>query len=286
MKPNAKKHLRTASAVTFSAFLTAVNINTFVDTAGLYPGGVSGLSILIQRTVSDAFHFSPSFSFIYLILNVIPVYIGFRYIGKNITLYSCLMIVLNGEFTDLLPSYQITEDILLISVFGGMMQGAAIALCLNAGATSGGSDFITIFLSERRGIDSFSFMLCFDAVILCAAGFLFGWDKALYSIIFQYASTAVIRVLYKKYQQSTLFIVTIKPRTVCNAISSISRHSATVLEGTGSYGHQNKSIVYSVVSAAESAKVIRNIRQIDPEVFINEIKTQKLSGRFYQPKES
>ncbi len=286
MKTSIKKHILTTIAVTIAALIMAINKNTFVDTAGLYPGGVAGLTILIQRFISDMFHFMPPFTVINLLLNAIPVYIGFRYIGKNFTLYSCLMIILNSLFTDLLPSHIITEDILLISIFGGLIQGASIALCLNAGTTSGGTDFISIFLSERRGVDSFSIILLFNALVLCIAGFLFGWDKALYSIIFQYASTAVIRVLYKKFQQSTLFIVTTKPVAVCNAIYNISQHGATILEGKGSYEHCERNVVYSVVSAAESKKVIRVIRQADPEAFINEMKTQKLSGRFYQPKES
>lgn len=286
MKTSVKKHILTTIAVTIAALIMAINKNTFVDTAGLYPGGVAGLTILIQRFISDMFHFMPPFTVINLLLNAIPVYIGFRYIGKNFTLYSCLMIILNSLFTDLLPSHIITEDILLISIFGGLIQGASIALCLNAGATSGGTDFISIFLSERRGVDSFSIILLFNALVLCIAGFLFGWDKALYSIIFQYASTAVIRVLYKKFQQSTLFIVTTKPVAVCNAIYNISQHGATILEGKGSYEHCERNVVYSVVSAAESKKVIRVIRQADPEAFINEMKTEKISGRFYQPKES
>lgn len=285
MKANASKHILTVLAVTAAAFIMAVNKNTFVDTAGLYPGGVAGLTILIQRLFSDLLHFTPPFTVVNLLLNAVPVYIGFRFLGKRFTLYSCLMIVLNSLFTDLLPSYIITEDILLISIFGGIIQGAAIAMCLNAGATSGGTDFISIFLSERRGVDSFSIILMFNAVILCAAGFLFGWDKALYSIIFQYASTAVLHVMYKKYQQSTLFIVTTKPVAVCNAIYNISQHGATILEGEGSYGHCERNVVYSVVSAAESKQVIKVIREADPEAFINEMKTQKLSGRFYQPKE-
>lgn len=279
------RNLLTVCAVVFAAFVMALNKNTFVDTAGLYPGGVSGLTILIQRLFDSVFHITLPFTVVNLLLNAVPVYIGFRYIGRNFTLYSCLMIVLNSIFTDLIPQHRITEDILLISIFGGIIQGAAIALCLNAGATSGGTDFISIFLSERRGVDSFSIVLGFNAVILCIAGLLFGWDKALYSIIFQYTSTAVQRMLYKKFQQSTLFVVTTKPVAVCNAIYNISQHGATVLEGEGSYGHCERNVVYSVVSAAEAKKVIRVIREADPDAFINEVKTQKLSGYFYQPKE-
>ena len=284
-KKSVMQPIITIIAVTFSAFLMALDTRTFVNTGGLYPGGVTGLTILIQRSVEMLIHVTLPFSLVNILLNAVPVYIGFRYIGKRFTLYSCLMIVLNSLFTDLIPPYIITEDVLLISIFGGIIHGLTISICLNANATSGGTDFISIFLSERRGIDSFNIILGFNAVILCIAGLIFGWDKALYSIIFQYASTAVLHVLYKKYQQSTLFIVTTKPAKVCEAIYKVSMHGATILEGEGSYEQCERNVVYSVVSAAQTKKVIRAVRDADPDVFINEVKTQKLSGRFYQPKE-
>ena len=196
------------------------------------------------------------------------------------------MILLNSFFTDLIPDHIITQDVLLISIFGGMINGVAISLCLNRGATSGGTDFISIYLSEKSNMDTFNVILGFNAVILCVAGFMFGWDKALYSIIFQYASTTVLHMLYKKFQQSTLLIVTNKPKEIADAIYAASQHGATILDGEGSYEHCERQIVYSVVSAAQTKKVIHAVKEADPKAFINEVKTQKLSGRFYLPKES
>lgn len=285
MQKSIQKQFITIIAVVVAAFLMALNTKTFVNTGGLYPGGVTGLTILIQRTFEMLLHVKLSFSLINILLNLIPVYIGFRYIGKKFTLYSCLMIVLNSFLTDLIPDQIITQDVLLISIFGGIINGFAISICLNAGATSGGTDFISIFLSERRGIDSFHIIFGFNAVILCVAGMLFGWDKALYSIIFQYASTMMLHLLYKKFQQSTFFIVTTKPEEICRAIYEVSNHGATILEGKGSYEHCERNVVYSLVSAAQSKKVIRAIRAVDPEAFVNEVKTEKLFGRFYQPKD-
>lgn len=285
MRKSIKKQFIILITVIISAFLMALNTKTFVNTGGLYPGGVTGLTILIQRIFKLLLDITLPFSVVNVFLNSIPVYIGFRFIGKRFTLYSCLMIILNSIFTDLIPSYILTEDILLISIFGGIINGLAIGICLNAGATSGGTDFISIFLSEKRGIDSFNIILGFNAVIICVAGFIFGWEKALYSIIFQYASTTVLHLLYKKFQQSTFFIVTTKPREICIAIYEVSKHGATILEGEGSYEHCERNVVYSIVSSAQAKKVIHAIKDIDPDAFINEIKTQKLLGRFYQPKE-
>lgn len=285
MKTTMKKDIVTILAVTSAAFLMALNNKTFVSTGGLYPGGITGLTILIQRIAANLAGISLPFSIVNILLNAFPVYIGFRFIGKRFTAYSCLMILLNSIFTDLIPDHIITEDVLLISIFGGIINGLSISLCLNCGATSGGTDFISIYLSEKSNMDSFNIILGFNSAIICTAGLLFGWDKALYSIIFQYASTAVIHMLYKKFQQSTLFIVTNKPDEICKAIYAASQHGATVLEGEGSYEHCERNVIYSVVSAAQTKKVIHAVKAVDPQAFINEVKTQKLSGRFYFPRE-
>lgn len=285
MKKDLKQNIITLTAVTVAAFIMALNTKTFVNTGGLYPGGITGLTILLQRIFRMTLNITVPFSIINIILNLGPAYIGFRYIGKHFTAYSCIMIILNSFFTDLIPNHVITQDVLLISIFGGIANGFAISLCLNTGATSGGTDFISIFISEKFNMDSFNIILGFNAIIIGIAGLLFGWDKALYSIIFQYASTAVIHIFYKKFQQSTLFIVTNKPKEVCQEIYKVSKHGATILEGEGSYEQCERNVVYSVVSTAQTKKVIHAIKTADPTAFINEVKTQKLSGRFYLPKE-
>ena len=147
------------------------------------------------------------------------------------------------------------------------------------------TDFISIFLSERKGVDTFNVILGFNALILIAAGALFGWDKAMYSIIFQFASTVVIRALYLKFQQSTLFVVTMKPQEVSAKIYEVSNHGATIIDGEGSFGHSEKHIVYSVIARSDSREVVKAIKETDPEAFINVLRTDKLSGYFYYKKE-
>ncbi len=281
MKFDLKKDGRKIIILCVASLLMAVNIKTFVRTADLFPGGAAGLTILIQRIGETYFQIMLPYTVINLLLNAIPVYIGFRFIGKKFTLYSCLMIVLTSIFTDMIPGYVITYDVLLLSVFGGIINGAVVSMCLLADATSGGTDFIAIFLSDKKDVDSFNVILGVNVVILSVAGLLFGWEKALYSIIFQYASTQILHMLYKRYQQATLFIVTNKAKQVCNAIYKVSMHGATVMESEGSYEGQERSMVYSVVSSAESKKVVEFVKRVDPDAFINVVRTEQLQGKFY-----
>ena len=282
MKFNFKEDFKRIVVLCIASAVMAVNIKSFVRTGGLYPGGATGLTLLIQRAFEMFANISIPYTFINVLLNLVPIYIGFRFIGKKFTLYSVLMIMLTNILTDALPSFPITYDILLISIFGGLINGAVTSLCLMMNATTGGTDFIAIFLSDRKGVDSFNVILGFNAVILLIAGVMFGWDKALYSIIFQYTSTQVLHMLYKQYRQHTLLVVTNHATEVYEVISRESNHSATIISGEGPYEHQERKIVYSVVSRAECKKIIDDIKKVDPKAFVNVINTQQISGRFYQ----
>ncbi len=282
MRTEAKESIKKILVICFASFLMALNIKSFVRTGGLYPGGATGLALLIQRAADMFLHITIPYTIVNILLNAIPVYIGFRFIGKKFTMYSCLMIVLTSVLTDIIPGYAITYDTLLISIFGGLINGFVIGLCLHMNATTGGTDFIAIYLSEKKEIDSWNVVLGINVVILAVAGILFGWDKALYSIIFQYTSTQVVHILYRKYQHETLFIVTNKATEVYEVISKMSNHGATIMEGEGSYEHQERKIVYSVVSSAQSKSIIREVKKADPHAFVNAIKTEQIAGRFYQ----
>ena len=281
MKFEPEKDIRRILVIVAASVIMALNIKTFVRTGDLFPGGATGLTLLFQRAARMFFHVEIPYTVLNVAINAVPVYIGFRYIGKKFTLFSGLSILLTSVLTDLMPAYVITYDTLLISVFGGMINGLVISMCLAANATTGGTDFIAIYLSEKKGVDSFNIVLGINAVVLVSAGILFGWDKALYSIIFQYVSTQVLHILYKKYQQQTLLVVTNHAKNVYEAISRTSNHGATVLEGEGSYEHRERKVVYSVVSSAEQKDVVRAIREADPHAFTNVLRTEQVSGRFY-----
>lgn len=267
--------------VLLAAFLMAINIQTFINGGGLIPGGAQGLTIVIQRAAAKYLGIQIAYTPINILLNAIPVYIGFRYIGKKFTLFSMIMVIFNGFFVDLIPIMTVTHDSLLVAVFGGILNSMAITMCLEVDATSGGTDFISIFLSQKKGMDAFPIILGGNVVLLTIAGFMFGWDKALYSIIYQYVSTQTLHVLYKTYQQRTLFIITDMPDEVCAMIYEKCGHGATLIDGEGSFAHKNKKIVYSIVSASDIRKLIPEIKAIDSNAFINSIRTEEIMGNFY-----
>ena len=142
--------------VILASIIFAWNLCCFARPAGLFPGGFSGLSLLLQEIFQKFLHIHVPYTLLNVLLNIIPVYIGFKFIGRKFTLYSILTIILSSIFVDILPTYVFTQDAMLNSVFGGLINGFAISLCLNVGTTTGGTDFISIYLSQRKGIDAWN----------------------------------------------------------------------------------------------------------------------------------
>lgn len=269
--------------LTLASAIMAFNLKSFIQTGGLFPGGFSGLTVLIQQVASDFFNINIPYSVLYLPMNLIPAFIGLKFIGKRFTIYSFYVVFLSSILTDIFPKITITYDTLLISIFGGIISGAAISICLMNGASGGGTDFISIYFSEKKGIDTWNYIFMANVVILVTAGLLFGFDKALYSIIYQFASTQILHTMFKRYQKDTLLIITDQPMAVYGKIRELTNHDATLLKGMGCYEHTEKDILYSVVGREEVDKVIAAIREIDGKAFINVINTEQINGRFYKP---
>ena len=269
--------------ITIYSIIMALNYKSFVQAGDLFPGGLTGLTRLAQRCAQEFWGVTLPFAPINLVLNAIPAAVSFKLIGKRFTMYSCLAIVVSSIFTDLVPSVPVTEDILLICVFGGLINGFSISLCLQARITSGGTDFIAIALAERKNVNAWNYIFCGNVIMLMVAGALFGWDRALYSIIFQFASTQVIRMMDPDGRRVTLFIVTGREKAggVCAQIQD-TRHTATLIEGVGLYNGEPCVMIYSVVGSNQLRRLTRKVKQADPQAFVNVIRTEKLMGNFYR----
>ncbi|MDR1428947.1 MAG: YitT family protein [Spirochaetaceae bacterium] len=278
--------LRRLALIVFAAVLMAFNLKTFVHAGALIPGGFTGLTLLIQEICLRFGNFRVPFSVVLYTLNAVPALICYKFIGKNFALYSILMIVICGLLTDFMPAMFIeklqVQDSLLSAVFGGLLNALSISLCLYAGATSGGTDFIAIFISEKYRRDAWNYIFAGNCVILAAAALLFTLDKALYSIIFQFTTTIALSSLYRGYQQRTLFIITSKPDEIYALIREKTNHGATSFKGHGFYEKKDRVLLYSVVAADEAGILIRAIKAVDYSAFINVIKTEHLNGRFFQ----
>lgn len=273
--------------VSIAAALMAVNIKTFVHTGGLLPGGFTGITLLLQEIFIKFAGIRIPFTVFYWGLNLVPAIICFKYVGKWFTLLSIWMIILSGILTDLIPDITVimTDDTILCSIFGGLLNGFAITLCLLAGATSGGTDFISIYVSEKTGRSIWNMILIFNVAVLGIFGLLFGWERALYSIVFQFATTQLLNALYKRYQKSTLFIISDHTDELIKVIRDVTGHDATLFTGVGCYKGAERKMLYTVISSDEEFKLVRSIKEADPGAFVNSLQTKMLKGNFIMKKQ-
>lgn len=266
-----------------ASVIMAVNLKSFDQAGDLVPGGFNGPDP--ADPAGGATVLGPVRPLLRLnfLLNAVPAVISFKLIGKRFTLFSCVVILCTSLLTDLIPPMPITDDVLLICIFGGLINGFAISLCLRGRATSGGTDFISIALSQQYDVDAWNYIFMGNVVMLAVSGALFGWDKALYSILFQFASTQVIKLLDPSGRRATLFIVT--RRETAQAVWQQIRdthHSATLFQGTGLYDGEERVMLYSVVGGNQVRALIHRVRQTDPHAFVNVMRTDQVAGRFYR----
>lgn len=277
-----KKNVISLSCVILAAIIISINIKTFVRAGGLLPGGFNGLSLLIQRIALSFFNINIPYSIINITLNAVPAYIGFKTIGKRFTIYSVLMIILNSLLVDMIPTIPVTSDPLLVAIFGGILNGIAVTIALKGKASSGGTDFISVYLSEKFNMNPWNLVLGINSVILLSSGILFGFEPALYSIIFQFVSTQVIDRFHQRIQRITLMIISDKADSLAKTLLDFTHHGMTRFEGVGCYKGENRSMLYMVVGADEVKDVIDFIRIIDENAFINIMKSIGVKGRFYK----
>lgn len=272
--------------IMLGSFIVAINLNTFVEQGALVPGGFSGLAKLIQRVGLTFYDVRISFTALNVLFNAVPALFAYRLVGKKFTILSCVSLFTVSVLVDELPVIPITGDILLISVFGGILNGLGMSLILNSRASGGGTDFIAMALSAKYKVSTFQYMLLFSAVVILISGAIFGMDKALYSIIFQFCNTQVINTFYKKYKKKTLLIVTDNPAAVSADLLELTNHTSTILKGFGFYTANKKYLIYTVLSDSDVKKMKKRIREQYPDTFVNVINSSDVVGNFYiQPLE-
>ena len=278
--------IRQILLIVMGAVLMAFNINTFVKAGALIPGGFTGVTLLVQEICLRYLNIHVPFSLVLYAFNAVPAVICFRFVGKKFTLYSLLMVFLSGLMTDFMPNMFINfiqlHDILLSAVFGGILNAFAVMLCLYAEATSGGTDFIAIYISEKYRKDAWNYILMGNCIVLAITACVFTLDRALYSIIFQFTTTMLLNSLHHTYKQKTLLIITNRPDEVYKLVRETTHHAATAINAKGLYNMQDRCILYTVVYSDEVTPLINAIHAIDGDAFINVIKTEQINGKFFK----
>lgn len=274
------RYLITLTAVIASAFLQVYVIQAFMRPAGLLSGGFTGLAMLIDQAASRyGYHISTSVAMIFL--NVPVALLCSRRISIRFTAFSLLQVFLTSFLLKVMNAAPLFGDIMLNVLFGGFLYGISIVIALRGNASSGGTDFIALYVSNKTGRSIWEHVFVANVVILCVYGVLFGWLYAGYSILFQFVSTKAISAFHHRYERVTLQITTTKADAVMKRYVEERRHGISCARVIGGYSHKEMYLLHTVVSSYEVNEIVHLLREIDPHIIINMLKTENFYGKFY-----
>jgi uncharacterized membrane-anchored protein YitT (DUF2179 family) len=275
------RNAMTTMAVVFSALLQTYVIQAFIQPAGLLSGGFTGIAILVDRVTSlYGFNFSTSLGMI--VLNIPVAWACSRNISKRFTFFSLMQVFLASAFLRIFNFSPIFDDRILNVIYGGVLYGFGIVLALRGNASSGGTDFIALYVSNKTGNSIWTEVFIGNVILLCIFGGIFGWDYAGYSILFQFVGTKVISTFHHRYERVTLQITTAQgPKLAAKYVEAF-HHGISCVDAVGGYSKKKMYLLHTVVSSYEVADILALFHEVDEHVIVNMFKTQQFYGTFYR----
>ncbi|WP_043933081.1 YitT family protein [Bacillus sp. EB01] len=273
-------HTKKLFIVIIGALLNAIGMNLFLIPADVYASGFTGAAQLLSRILTGITPFEISTGLLVLILNIPVTILAWKKVGRSFTIYSFISVVLMSFFLELIPVRHISNDILLNAVFGGVIAAVGIGITLKWGASTGGLDIIAMVLSRVKDKPVGIYIFALNSIITLSAGYLFGWEKALYTLVNLYASTRVIDAIHTRAQKLTALIVSKKSKDLSKAIQALLVRGVTEIPAKGSYTNEQKQILMVVITRYELFDLERIIKEIDPNAFTNIMPTTAVLGLF------
>ena len=272
--------IKSSVLIVISSLLYAVTLKFFVEPADLIPAGFIGLTRLVERLLKTYMNLDIHYLSMYFVIQIVLTALVYRAIGKRFALRTIIWFFLMTAFSSIIPRTILTDDIILMTIFGGVLNGASTLLALRAGASAGGTDFIAVYFMNKGDTPIYDYIMYGNWIVITIFGFLFGWRIALYSIVFQYVSTSIINDMNTQRKLVSLHIITSYGNQVCEELIKVQKHGITRIWGDGVYTGVPKTMLFMVVSEYEVSGIIKTVQAIDPHAFINISQATRVVGNF------
>ncbi len=266
--------------VLVGSILGAIAMNFFLIPANVYASGFTGMAQLLSSIIKEFTPFNISTGILLFILNIPVTIVGWLKVGRSFTIYSFISVFLTSFFLEVIPIIELSPDILLNAVFGGVIAAVGVGITLKWGASTGGMDIIAMILSRMKDKPVGSYFFLMNTVIITSAGFLYGWEKALYTLVTLYASTRVIDAIHTRHEKLTAMIITKKSKELREAIHSKLMRGITTLPAKGAFSGEDKEMMIIVISRYELYELEHVIKEVDPNAFTNIVQTTGIFGFF------
>jgi uncharacterized membrane-anchored protein YitT (DUF2179 family) len=281
------------SLILIGSFILAAGFVYFVTPHKIVPGGVYGIAIVVHYLTAGMFSFWPDgipIGLFGLILNIPLTIAGIKILGPRFGVKTIIGFILTSVFIDgityLRPDgdLALVDDVLLSSVFGGVLIGFGLGLIFKSRATSGGSDIIAMIIAKYTNLQLGKLMIYVDSVIVLLALFAFhDWQIPLYSWVVIYISGRAIDITLEGADYNkALLIISKKHLDIKNKLLTDLERGGTYLHGEGMFTGEEKQIIYTVVSRREVAILEEYISKIDPDAFITVMDAKEILGEGFQ----
>ncbi len=262
------KTLRDYGLIVLGALLQAMAIRLFLVPSNLVNGGVSGVAQIINHYTGFPI------GVMMLIGNLPLLWMGWRFLGgRRFAIRTAFAVVVVSALTDLLvyvlPNHGLTKDLVLNTLYGGIISGVGYGLVYMGQGTSGGTDILARILRHRYGVSLSASYMITDAATMFLAGLAFSWENALYALVMLYVSgIAAEAVMGGSNVVRTALIITSKPDMVAEEILTTLERGVTVFPAKGAYTGAERIVLYCVVTRSEVNQVKALVREIDPDAFM------------------
>ena len=266
--------------MTVAAFIGAIGLSVYINPNSFLAGGVSGIASLTH-------HFLPMVPFsAFLVLYNIPLFFwAYKELDKTFVFFSVYGVVVMSFFVSLLehffPQLVYTEDPLLASMFGGLLMGVTIGLSIKSHGSFGGTDIVGVILNRHFGISVGAVSIGVNIFILLAAGAVFGFDRAMYTLVNMYASAqATDKMIAGLSKKRTATIICSCGERLSDEITRKLHRGVTMMKGQGAYSKEEKDVLICVVSRFELQRLKQIIGQCDPHAFVSVSDTYDIMGNY------
>lgn len=282
MQKKSHNILTTANRMIFlflGSVLVSVGLEIFLIPNNIIDGGVVGISIMASYLTKIQLGL---FTFLF---NMPFFIIGYKQIGKTFALSTLFAnIILSISVTILRPVPGLTQDVLLAAVFGGILLGVGVGLIIRNGGSLDGTEIIAIIMDKRTGFSIGEIVMFFNLFILSSAGLVFGWDRAMYSMLTYFIAFKVIDITVEGLDESkAVMIVSEQYKDITEAIMNRLGRGVTLLEGKGAYKGAHTNVVYVVVTRLEIAKLKSIVNGFDENALMT-FGSVEVSGKRYKKK--
>ena len=251
--------------LTLGAIVYAAGLETFFVPNNLIDGGIVGVSMMISYLTD-----TPLSVFVVL-LNIPFLYLGYKQIGKTFTistLYSIVVLALAIHYFHTTPN--ITYDIFLATIFGGIVVGLGVGMIIRYGGSVDGTEIVAIISDRKTELSVGETVMIINLFILSSAGLVFGWERAMYSLIAYFIANKVMDLVISGLEESKgVMIVSDKSDDLAETLLARLGRGVTILHGEGAYTNEPKRILYTVVTRLEVAKLKAIVKEKDPSAFLS-----------------